>query len=124
MKLTEAIAAAKQNTGIMHISDDEMTRWLSALDGRIALEVFNTEDYSPYDATDNANSELLIPFPYDEAYPHYLAAKMFFTVGEYVRYQNEQSLSNKYEDDYRRYVQRTRVIPQQRVNCGWNPLDL
>ena len=111
MKLTEAIAAAKQNTGIMHISDDEMTRWLSALDGRIALEVFNTEDYSPYDAT-------------DKAYPHYLAAKMFFTVGEYVRYQNEQSLSNKYEDDYRRYVQRTRVIPQQHVNRGWNPLDL
>lgn len=105
MQISEAVATIKDLTGSV-VKDSQLFRWLSEVDGQLMLEFYNGDAFSPYVYPTDANAELLVPFPWDEAYIHYLEAKTYYTNGEYDRYDNSYIQYNKCIGDYRKYMQR------------------
>jgi hypothetical protein len=104
MTISDAISEAKKLTGAV-VDDETYLRWLSELDGQIAVMFFQADGWLPY--TD-VNTELLIPFPWDgSTYVHYLEAQTYYTNGEYDRYENARIMSEQAQSDFRKYMQRT-----------------
>ena len=74
-------------------------RWLSALEGRVANEVFLM---APEEAEENCTftsadlqKELLVGMPYDDLYTWWLQAQADLANGEYDRAQNTMTLFNE-----------------------------
>ena len=111
MTITQAMANAKSLTGAA-VEDAQLVRWLSELDGKLALEFCGAEAFLAYDAASDASAELLIPYPWDGAvYVHHLEAMTYFSTGEYRRYENARLLSENALDEYRKFVRRSGQRP-------------
>ena len=106
MTISEALAVAGALTG-QTVDAAAAVRWLSELDGRLALELYRTAARPPYDPTDDLGTELLVPFPWDGLYVHHLEAMTYFTDGEYDRYEPARALSEEGIADFRAYLRRT-----------------
>ena len=61
-------------------------------------------------------AELLAPQPYDDYYPHYLAAQMDAAMGETERYANEMQLANTAQQEFAAWCRR-RYLPK--MNTKW-----
>ena len=78
--------------------DADKRQWLSDLDGRIYTEMSGAyeeepfSDYSGYDENTPEDTKLLVPFPYDELYVHYLTAQVDYWNAEYARYANDMTM--------------------------------
>lgn len=118
MKINEAIRTAAELTGQV-VSDEVMIRWLSELDGRLAIEFYRTDAWAPYDPEQDYEAELLVPFPWDGFYVRNLAAQTYFSNGEYDRYENERVMAEKTLADFRSFMQRTQ---SKFCGCGF-PTD-
>ena len=75
-------------------------RWLSAVDGQIYTELLCAHEGAPasfdgYDATTPQTDPLLIPYPYDELYPRFLAMRIDLENGELERYNNDAAIFNR-----------------------------
>ena len=109
MLISQAIAQARALTG-QAPETEVLVRWLSELDGRLALEFFRAEAFRPYDPTPDTGdleSDLLVPFPWDGGvYVHHLEAMVYFTCGEYERCENARAVSEAAIADYRKFLQR------------------
>ncbi|MBO4418984.1 MAG: hypothetical protein J5789_04070 [Oscillospiraceae bacterium] len=76
-------------------------RWLSRLDGKICTELLaafagEPVEIVPYeDQASKLTTPLVIPFPYDELYPRYLAMRIDLEHGELERYNNDAALFNR-----------------------------
>lgn len=110
MKISDAISNAQALTGQV-VDNATLVRWLSELDGQLALTFYRAEEWEPYDPTTDQTTALLVPFPWDGLYVNHLAAMTYFTNGEYDRYENERVMSEKTLADYRAYMQRTQACP-------------
>ena len=91
-------------------STAEKLAWLSSLDGQVAIflggyegNLRDVEGAVPYREGD-MNAELLVPFPFDELYVHYLHAQIMYAMGEFSKYENAlvqfNSLMQAYRIDY------------------------
>lgn len=118
MLISEAITYCEYMTGQV-VAPEQLVRWLSELDGRLAFEFYRTGEWAPYDPTDDTGAELLVPFPWDGLYVHHLAAKTYFSNGEYDRYENERVMSEQTLADFRSFMQRTQAAL---CGCGF-PTD-
>lgn len=118
MLISEAITYCEYMTGQV-VASEQLVRWLSELDGRLAFEFYRTGEWAPYDPTDDTGAELLVPFPWDGLYVHHLAAKTYFSNGEYDRYENERVMSEQTLADFRSFMQRTQA---KFCGCGF-PTD-
>ena len=118
MLISEAITYCEYMTGQV-VASEQLVRWLSELDGRLAFEFYRTGEWAPYDPTDDTGAELLVPFPWDGLYVHHLAAKTYFSNGEYDRYENERVMSEQTLADFRSFMQRTQAAL---CGCGF-PTD-
>ena len=119
MLISEAIAQCTALTGQV-VANSVLVRWLSELDGRLAIEFYRTDAWTPYDPTDDLSCELLVQYPWDGIYIHHLAAQTYFSNGEYDRYENERVMSEKVLTDFRAFMQRT----QSRLcGCGGFPTE-
>ena len=89
-------------------------RWLSLLDGRVKEEVIDTHEGAE-NATFNGyndeelETELLIPYPYDEVYPLWLEAQIDYANNEYGRYNNSISMFNTTYTAYSRWYNRNHM---------------
>lgn len=99
MTLIEAINGAgvlRRNSGY---SQDDMTRWLSQLDGMVKAEILDkfegaeSIEYNGYDANTPENTVLLIPHPYDMVYLHWLAMQIDYANQE-ASYVASQTMFN------------------------------
>lgn len=115
MLISEAIAQSTALTGQV-VDNSVLVRWLSEIDGRLAFEFYRTGAWTPYDPTDDLGSELLVPFPWDGFYVHHLEALIYFSDGEYDRYDNARTLSEKTLADFRSFMQRTQA---KICGCGF-----
>lgn len=76
-------------------------RWLSNLDGQICSELLaafegGQADFPGYDSeTSKTGTHLVIPFPYDELYPRFLAMRIDLEHGELERYNNDAAIFNR-----------------------------
>ena len=99
MTIAEALSQANQ----LRPNDlDAATklRWLSAMDGQIYTELLCAHEGAPaffdgYDAQTPQTTALLIPFPYDELYPRFLAMRIDLENGELERYNNDAAIFNR-----------------------------
>lgn len=115
MLISEAIAQSTALTGQV-VANAVLVRWLSEIDGRLAFEFYRTDAWTPYDPTDDLNCELLVPFPWDGFYVHHLEAMTYFSNGEYDRYENARTMSEKTLTDFRSFMQRTQ---SKLCGCGF-----
>lgn len=98
-------------------TDDDKIEWLSSLDGLVMRQIFETHylneeeearEFTPYTSDTLKSTELLIPYPYDEeCYLPWLEAKIDYTNGEYVKYNNSimkfQDAYSDFRNDYTRH---------------------
>ena len=68
--------------------------WLSTLDAMVKTHIIDTHEgaenvtFTGYDENTNLQTELLMPAPYDEAYLRWIEAQIYYTNGEYDKYNN------------------------------------
>ena len=110
MTITQAITSAQALTGQV-VDQATLVRWLSELDGQLALSFHRAPEWTPYDPVDDLTKTLLVPFPWDGLYVNHLAAMTYFTNGEYDRYEPERTMSENTMKEYRAYMQRTQACP-------------
>lgn len=108
MKIKEAIAFARKLSG-NSIDDDTLCRWLSELDGRLMLDFYKGSEWMSYSVPQDEDHYLLVPFPWDEMYVHYLEAMVYYSNGEFERYRNSYEMYNKKELDYRQWYARNQL---------------
>ena len=93
MKIIEAIMLA-DGTARNDIEQAVKLQWLSTVDGLLAREVFDqyegTEvNFQGYDGeTDQKETDLLAPAPWDELYVNYLVMRIYLIQEEIERYNN------------------------------------
>lgn len=114
MTITQAIAKIdelKPNT----YSYAEKVRWLSLLDGMVDTEILatheggGTERFCGYGADTPQDTELLVPFPYDEVYIKWLEAQMDYAAAETNRYYNSRAAASAAYMDFAAYYNRTHM---------------
>lgn len=114
MTIIEAINqvdSLKPNT----YSPSDKVRWLSRLDGKVKTEVIDTHEvaedaaFSGYDDRTSTDTELLIPYPYDEAYPLWLEAQIDYANNEYGRYNNSIAMFNTTYSAFERWYNRNHM---------------
>lgn len=107
INLLSKIDRLKPNT----VEGEDKFEWINELEGIIYKNIFaraadTTFNFAKYDFDADQETELLVPFPFDDIYFHYLSAKIDYTEGEINSYNNNMSLYNTmYEEfaaDYRR----------------------
>lgn len=112
MTVSEAMAAAQSLTG-GPADEATLRRWLSELDGKLAVDFYKLKYWAPYRADDGALS-LLVPYPWDgRVYIHHLEAMTYYTNGEYGRYENARVMTEDALDEFRKHVRRqVRIWPR------------
>jgi len=85
----------------------DMMGWLDELDGRIWREIILTHegkdpeaDYEGYDQETNPETILLVPYPYDGLYEHWMACKIDQGNMELGKYENDRILFNNAFEEY------------------------
>ena len=106
MTISEAIAQSTALTG-QAVPDATLVRWLSELDGRLALTLGRSGTWTPYDAAADLAKPLLAPHPWDGFYVHHLEAMTYYTDGEYDRYANARAMCERGERDWRAFLRRS-----------------
>ena len=89
-------------------------RWLSLLDGRVKEEVIDTHEGAENTTFNGYNdeeleTELLIPYPYDEVYSLWLEAQIDYANNEYGRYNNSIAMFNATYSSYERWYNRNHM---------------
>lgn len=111
MTLIEAISqvnVAKPNG----YTQSEKTRWLSILDGTVKAEIIDTHEgaegiaFDGYDDNTDIQTELLIPYPFDDIYVRWLEMQIDYTNGEYSKYNNSKTMFNEAYSAFENYYNR------------------
>jgi hypothetical protein len=106
MTLREAISRADR-VRPNAFTNNEKTAWISALEGRVAANVFLWPPvelfYTRYTWKDNRNIELLVKPPHDDIYFYWLQAKIDEHNGEYDKQQNSMQIFNAHYSDFVRW---------------------
>lgn len=82
---------------------------LSQLDGRVKTDIFDKYDtddgsgFSGYTENTSMDTDLLIPYPFDNIYVSRLVAEMYLLLGENDEYNNWLIMFNSEYEAYERY---------------------
>ena len=101
------------------LSEEEKYRWLSEIDGMIVRELIDTHEDSPlsghfagYHSPDDADTQLIAPFPYDQLYRWYLESQIDLGNMEIGKYNNARSLFNSAYLTFTDHYNRTHMSKQ------------
>ena len=117
MKVIEALRAADDIRPNALLQDTKL-RWLSELDGKIAVDVMlmDIAEAQNFKYTqDDFDSELLAAFPHDDVYVLWLVAQIDFANGELNRYQDDKELFNAAWGEFVRWFARTYEPAQKKA---------
>ena len=107
------------------VPEKTKVEWLSQVDGLVHREILLAhelpeeipEEFDGYDHNTHPATVLLVPFPYDEIYIHWLNAQIDYAMMENDKYNNDRMLFNNawdtFGDAWRRAhmpVQKTREL--------------
>ena len=87
-------------------TDEQITGWLSELDGQLSVELLKTEPVA-YKWPEDAGKELLVLHPYDRMYHLYVIAMIDLYNREADLYANDMAVFNSALQEYRSYYRRT-----------------
>lgn len=114
MKIIEAINRT-DSTKHNAYTQSEKVAWLSTLDSMVKRLVIDTHNdgeditFTGYDSDVDPETELLIPAPFDDAYLHWLEAKIDYANGEYSKYNNSIDMFNTAWTAYQNHYNRTHM---------------
>ena len=119
MTILEAIHrvdALKPNAFTQH----DKVMWLSALDGKVQIEVYDThhdspDEFHPYTDDTMLDTELAVPYPYDDVYEAWLEAQIDAQNREIVSYNNNTAVFNARYADFKSYWNRTHKPKSERL---------
>lgn len=106
MTIFEAISKGDQLIPNRYTQSDKI-KWLSTLDGIIKNQVIDTHvgaddlDFKGYNDDTALDTELLVPYPFEDIYIHYLESCIHYENEEYAKYNIAVS---RYNAEYTRYV--------------------
>ena len=121
MTLIEAITRCDDQK-LNDYTHEEKVEWLSRLDGRIKNDIIDTHegaedvDFERYSVNTDQNKELLVPFPYDDLYIHWLHAQVDYANGEYGKYNNSQVMFNDAYAAFENHYNRTHMPLGSKIN--------
>lgn len=97
--------------------EDIKMDWLNKVEAQVYLDILSRargyQGELPYYKWDeDADTELLVPHPYDELYVHYIEAMIDYTNGEFARYNNSLAVFEDSWNDFAAYYRRTH-FPKQ-----------
>lgn len=98
---------------INSVDDIDKLDWINDLDGLVHKDILlRAEDYTgefaPY-TVDDLEKTVLVTFPYEEIYIHYLSAKIDLINGEIASYNNNIALFNDMYEKFAAYYRRMHV---------------
>lgn len=113
MTIIEAINrldALKHNT----YTQADKVEWLSTLDSLVKTHVIDTHEgcevtFSGYDESTDLHTNLLITAPYEDAYLHWMEAKIDYYNREYGAYNNAIEMFNTIYKSFQDYYNRTHM---------------
>lgn len=110
MTIQEAIARANSLSNNL-IDESLKIKWLSELDGRIYYEIIAPNAiagaFKEYTQETPADTELLVPHPWDSLYVSYLEMEIARSSADNVRYSNARILFNELYGAFSRWFVRT-----------------
>ena len=113
MTIIEAINrldALKHNT----YTQADKVEWLSTLDSMVKTHVIDTHEgeevtFTGYDESTDLHTNLLITAPYEDAYLHWMEAKIDYYNREYGAYNNAIEMFNTIYKSFQDYYNRTHM---------------
>ena len=104
MELVDSLAPGRA-------SDTLKLRLLGEIEGRVKVELL---DYSPdetevFDSETPTDTELCVPYPYDQLYWLYVLAMMDYLNGDLGRYENGATMFNAAYQSYGKWLKRQGV---------------
>lgn len=117
MTIIEAITETDALKPNMYGKPDKV-RWLSRLDGRIMVEIFNTHEYNDgeeppefeeYTVDTPDDTELLVPAPYDEIYIRWLEAQIDYANREFDSFNASNAMFDSVYTAFRNAYNRTHM---------------
>lgn len=110
MTITACLQAAAGELPV-GLPTETTLRWLSELEGRVAVELLgeSPEEVTPLTAATPTDTELSVPHPYDRLYPLYLVAMSDLMMGDVARYANTAALFNEAYRGYGKWLKRRGV---------------
>lgn len=97
-EIIEQVDAVKPNA----YREEEKFRWLSEVDGMVRRLVYQEEEAAPYQYPEDADKPLLIGYPFEDVYVHYMEARIDYANREYSNYNNSMLMFNAKFDEYRK----------------------
>ena len=124
MTAGEAIGQARALRPGCEMTEERMRSWLRRQDGEIRARLLPekvAEELAQAGADLAGEGELtdstvlLVPFPFDGMYPHYLCAMMDAALGENERYAGEMTRCNALLGEFAAWLRREHRPPARRV---------
>ena len=89
--------------------EEDKFRWLSEVDGMVSRLILGEEAPVVYEYPRDMDTELLVPFPFDGVYTHYMVAMIDYHNREYGHYNNSLSMFNAALEAYSKaYIRENR----------------
>lgn len=108
MTINEAILYADRAMPNTY-SEQQKTRWLAELDGKIEREIYKTEELEEYQYPKDGDKELLVAYPHSDIYPLYIYAMIDFHNREYGEYNNSILAFNQAYDLFAKWYIRNNI---------------
>lgn len=124
MTAGEAVARARVLRPGCSVGENEMKEWLRRQDGEIRARVVEpggAADYGEVGADKlwaeglEDSAVLLVPFPFDGMYPHYLCAMIDAALGENDRYAGAMTRCNAILGEFAAWLRRSCPPPVRRM---------
>lgn len=125
MTAGEAMEQARAMRPGCEVNEERLRDWLRRQDGEIRARIIEPGGAAADFAKAGADrlgadgladgAALLVPFPFDGMYPHYLCAMMDAALGENERYAGEMTRCNALLGEFAAWLRRSRRPPARQV---------
>lgn len=125
MTAGEAMEQARAMRPGCEVNEERLRDWLRRQDGEIRARIIEPGGAAADFAEAGADrlgadgladgAALLVPFPFDGMYPHYLCAMMDAALGENERYAGEITRCNALLGEFAAWLRRSRRPPARQV---------
>ncbi len=111
MTIMEAITKLDSLKSNVYSQEDKV-QWLSKLDGAVKRLIIDAHEggeampFEGYSTNTSPDTVLLIPFPFDEIYLHWMGAQVDYYNGETERYNDSILTYNAMFEEYANYYNR------------------
>lgn len=92
-------------------TDEDKTKWISDLDGKLCREVMHRDSVAGYEYPRDADTQALVGAPYDDIYTFYLMAMIDFCNKDYGMYMNTMEMFNNAFDIFAKQYIRNNMPP-------------